>query len=489
MYPLINTMLIKENDTLRDAMKNIDQNCQGACFIINNDRQIIGILTDGDIRRALLGNMNLATHVTHVMNREFIRLPVDTPGHDILEKLSDRVKIIPLIDERGIPVDYAGVHKLHHIPIASPLLMGNELAYVTDCIKTGWVSSQGTFVGKFETMFRDYCEMPYALAVSNGTVALHLALVALDIGEGDEVIVPDLTFAASINAIIYTGATPVIADIDPVTWTLDPASVERMISPQTKAIMPVHLYGHPCHMDELLALATKHNLYVVEDCAEALGSKYNGQPVGTFSDAATFSFFGNKTITTGEGGMIIFKDEKIYKRAQMLRDHGMSKEKRYWHLEVGFNYRLTNLQAALGVAQMERVTEFVEAKRKIADTYNSVVNLQPEFTAPPSEKWAYSSYWLYTFIVKPDSGLMRDRLIDKLLKKGIETRPIFYPLHVMPPYIGYRKDGDMLVSTYVSRNGISLPSSVSISEEELFQVVRALHEILDTHKILISEGI
>jgi perosamine synthetase len=252
-------------------------------------------------------------------------------------------------------VDYSTIYKLRSISIASPLLNGNELNYVTDCLKTNWISSQGKYVKEFERQFELYHENFNAVAVSNGTVALHLALEAIGIGENDEVLVPNLTFAASVNAIIYAKAIPVLVDISKETLNIDLNKIENLITKNTKAIMVVHLYGSPCDMNSIIEISKKYNLKIIEDCAEALGSYYYNRPVGVFGDVSTFSFYGNKTITTGEGGMVLFKDNEIAEKARVLRDHGMSKSKRYWHDFVGYNYRLTNIQAAIGVAQFERL--------------------------------------------------------------------------------------------------------------------------------------
>ena len=326
--PTIQSLLVHQNTSIKDALSIIDKNAQGIVFAIDDQSKLVGVLTDGDIRRALLRGISLNEPVSVGMQRKFVSRPVSTSSKDLILLLNDQIRHIPLVDENNIPVDYACPHRLHQIPIMEPSLTGNEIEYVTDCIKTNWISSQGMYVRKFESLFAEYCGYPYALAVSNGTVALHLALVALHIGPGDEVIVPDLTFVASINAILYTGATPVIVDIHIETWTIDPSEIEKKITSATKAIMPVHLYGHPCHMDEIMAIAKRHNLFVVEDCAEAIGSKYKNKIVGSFGEVSTFSFFGNKTITTGEGGMVLFRDKETHERAKKLRDHGMVPTKR-----------------------------------------------------------------------------------------------------------------------------------------------------------------
>lgn len=481
--PDIKDLLLLHTATLKDALALIDKNAQGICFVTGPGHKLVGLLTDGDIRRGLLAGSALDTSVEQIMQTNYTALPVNTPQHLILEKLSQNIRHIPLIDENGALVDYACFSRMRRTPIMQPLLNGNELTYLTECIQTGWISSQGAFVKRFEKEFAEYCSAQYPVAVSNGTVALHLALAALDIKAGDEVIVPDLTFAASINAIVYTGATPVIADVDKSTWTISVADIEKNITPRTRAIMPVHLYGHASHMDEIMALAKKHNLLVIEDAAEAIGGKYKGKHVGSFGDAATFSFFGNKTITTGEGGMVFFKDKKAYEKAVVLRDHGMSKEKKYWHDHVGFNYRMTNLQAAIGCAQLERIDEFVSAKKRIADFYNRILAETNFFILPPQESWAVNGYWLYTVLLKKDAGITRDELIDKMMKNGVETRPAFYPLHEMPPYKNYPTKSTFENSNYISAQGISLPSSVNITEEELENIKQALHNIFVSVKL------
>jgi len=482
--PEINEFIITADRAVKDALKIIDSNAQGTCFVVDQSGKLIGVITDGDIRRALIDGKSVESKVMDVMQTKYTSLPVTTPIDQIQATITDRIRHIPLVDENNVPVDYASFTRAHRIPVMTPLLNGNELKYVTECITTGWISSQGAYVKKFEQVFAEYSAMQYGVAVSNGTVAIHLALVALGIGEGDEVIVPDLTFAASINGVIYTGATPVIADVDAETWTLSPEVVKKLITPKTKAIMPVHIYGHPCHMDELMAIAKEHNLLVIEDCAEALGALYKGQHVGSFGDAATFSFFGNKTITTGEGGMVLFKDENVCNKAMVLRDHGMSKQKRYWHDFVGFNYRMTNIQAAIGVAQLERLDEFVKAKRNMAAVYNSGLSVNTHITIPPEMEWAFNGYWLYTAIIDPTGGVSRDELIEKLMKNGVETRPVFYPLHAMPPYLEYVRNGQTFpVTDHLSRNGISLPSSVTISAEEQNSILKAVSAIFKTRKL------
>lgn len=474
----IKKIIVNQKDKLKDALQVLDEIGLGTLFIVDDLEKLVGVLTDGDIRRFLISGGNIDDNVNEVMNKTFFSLSVDTDNEIILKHINNKTRIIPLLDDTGKIVDYASINKLRRITISSPYLQGNELLYITDCIKTNWISSQGKYVRQFEQLFSDYHEKHTAIAVSNGTVALHLALVALGVGEGDEVIVPNLTFAASINAVIYTGATPVLVDVEKDSFNIDFDKIEGFISSKTKAIMPVHIYGQTCNMDKLAAIVNKHNLLVVEDCAEALGSKYKGRPVGVFGDAATFSFFGNKTITTGEGGMVLFKDPEVAKKSAVLRDHGMSKEKRYWHDLVGYNYRLTNLQAAIGVAQFERLNDFVEAKRTLAEIYNKTLSEFSFFQTPIEEKKTINSYWLYTFLIKKNAPFTRGDLMDYLNKKGIETRPVFYPLHVMPPYKNFGNDDSLNISIEISECGMSLPSSVGLSEIEANYICNCISEFI-----------
>ena len=300
--------------------------------------------------------------------------------------------------------------------------------------------------------------------------------MSLGIESGDEVIVPNLTFAASINSIIHAGANPVLCDVNKENFNIDFRNLDQLITNKTKAIMVVHLYGRPVEMDEVLKIAKKYNLLIIEDCAEALGSRYNNQNIGTFGDASCFSFFGNKTITTGEGGMVIFKNKKFAELARKLRDHGMSPKKRYWHDVIGYNYRMTNLQAAIGVAQMERIDEIILKKRSIADLYKShLVELKNIKFLPDEGANEFSTYWLYTITL--NENINTDTLINKMKKYGIETRPCFYPIHEMPIYSKYVSEKtNYKNSEFISRHSISLPSSVNLSDKEIKYICSMLEE-------------
>jgi perosamine synthetase len=479
----VSKLIIDINSSLKEALVILEKTSLGTLFVVNSSYQIVGTITDGDIRRSLLINEGLESNVETIMNKSYTSLPSDVENEVILKTLNSEIKVIPLVDEFGVILDYATLNRIRRIPVASPLLSGNELAYVTDCIKTNWISSQGMYVRKFEEIFSTYHNNFHSLAVSNGTVAIHLALVALGIGPGDEVLVPNLTFAASVNAIIYTGATPVLVDIDPISWNIDLVKAEKHITNKTKAIMAVHLYGNVCDMNLMQSIAKNYNLFLVEDCAEALGSYYFNKPVGTFGDAATFSFFGNKTITTGEGGMVLFKNKKHAELGAVLRDHGMSKDKRYWHDLVGYNYRLTNLQAAIGVAQFEQLNKFVSLKRNIAHNYNNTLGKYKYFLLPSEVSGIINSYWLYTFLLTSDAPFSRQEIVNFLSKKGIETRPVFFPINIMPPYEQFANGLDFPISKRVSNSGISLPSSTNISNEELKFICNSIADFLENYNV------
>jgi len=359
------------------------------------------------------------------------------------------------------------------IPVAEPELRGNELKYVTECIETEWVSSLGKYVYAFEDKMAEMCDRRFALSVCNGTAALHLALEALGIGEGDEVIVPSMTFVATANAVSYTGATPVFIDSEKAYWQLDPEQLEGLITPRTKAIIPVDLYGHPVDMDAVIAVAQKHGLYVVEDAAESHGALYKGKPCGALGDVSCFSFYGNKVVTTGEGGMLLLDDEALYEKAKMLRDHAMSPTDRYYHPYIGFNYRLTNVQAAIGLAQIERLDEFVAIKRRNAAIYAEHLVGIPGVTLQPEAEWAKSVYWMYSILVDEPYSLSQGALMVELRDEGIDTRPFFHAIHTMPCH---KRDRSLPVAEHLARTGINLPSSVKLTEDQIVYICGKIRE-------------
>ena len=361
------------------------------------------------------------------------------------------------------------------IPISEPNISQKEISYVQKAVKSGWVSSLGAYAEKFENDFAKYCGRKYGISVSNGTVALHLALVTLDIGKGDEVIIPNFTFVAVANAVTYTGAKPVPVDIEADTWNIDPKKIEAKITKKTKAIIPVHTYGHPADMDSISKIAKEYNLFVVEDAAEAHGAEYKGRKVGSFGDISCFSFYGNKTITTGEGGMCLTDDENLYKRMMLLRDHGMKKEKKYWHEVIGYNYRLTNLQAALGCAQLERINDFIKIKRQNAKLYKSLLKDIPEITLPVEKKYAKNVYWMFSMLI---NNYDRDLIIEKLKKANIDSRVFFYPISDQPIYKNKVKDKNLEISKKIAYQGLNLPSSTKLRAKEIRYICNILKRII-----------
>jgi len=351
---------------------------------------------------------------------------------------------------------------MYNIPIYQPSLTGNEKSYVNECLDSTWISSKGHYIAEFENKFATYTGVKHAASVCNGTVALHLALVALGIGPGDEVIVPSLTYISSVNAIAYTGATPVFVDSVESSWQIDPEDVRRKINPSTRAIMVVHLYGHPCDMDPLVAIAREHGLFMVEDCAEAFGTLYKGRHVGCFGDVATYSFFGNKTITTGEGGMIVTNDETLHDRVCHFKGQGLAKHRQYWHDVIGYNYRMTNICAAIGLAQLEQADVFLAKKRQIAKWYAEGLEGVP-VTLHREVGDVQHSYWMCSILV--DDPLKRDPLRDALGREGVETRPSFYPVHTMPMYA--QKFQRHPVAESIGWRGINLPSWPDLKKDQL----------------------
>lgn len=360
------------------------------------------------------------------------------------------------------------------IPISQPNITQKEIDYVTDAVKSGWVSSLGKYINEFEEKFAKFCNTKYALTTSNGTTALHLILVSLGIKEGDEVIVPDLTFISTANAVNYTGAKVVLVDVEADTLCISPEAIKKAITPKTKAIIPVHLYGHPSDMEAINEIAKEHNLFVIEDAAEAHGAEINGKRVGSMSKAAIFSFYGNKIMTSGEGGMITTDDEELYKKMAYLRDHGMSKERRYWHTEVGFNYRMTNLQAALGVAQLDRIDELLDKKREIYEWYKEGLKDVPSIKLNTQRDGYKNVFWMICVEFDGYDDTQRDEFMKKLKEKGIDSRPYFYPISDMPIY----GQADTPITHQVYKKGINVPSYFDITKSDVDRVCKIIKEIL-----------
>ena len=355
------------------------------------------------------------------------------------------------------------------IQIAKPKLTGNELAYVTDCIESGWISSAGQYVDRFESAFAKTVGVKHAAACSNGTVALHLALLALNVGPGDEVIIPTLTYVATANAVLYCGATPVLVDSEPDTMNISPAAVEAAITPRTKAVIAVHLYGHPADMDALHAACAPRGIRIVEDAAEAHGALVGNRVVGSIGDVATFSFFGTKILTTGEGGMVTTNNPELDGYVRLFKGQGQDPARRYWFPVVGYNYRMTNIAAAIGLAQVEQFEQHLADRRRVAETYDRNFADLGDLLCLPVTRDGYTNVrWLYTPVLTDTVGLARDELMASLAADGIETRPGFYPMHQMPPYLDAGLHAP--VAEHLSNRGISLPTHGQLTEDDLAHI-------------------
>ena len=361
------------------------------------------------------------------------------------------------------------------IPVAVPHLSGNEKKYVDDCLDTTWISSNGKYVKEFESSFASWLGVKHALSCSNGTVGLHLTLLALGVKAGDEVLVPTFTYIATANAVRYCGAKPVFVDCLPDTWNIDPADMEKKITSHTKGVIPVHLYGNPSDMDAIMAIAQKYHLFVMEDAAECHGSDYKGKKTGTFGEISVFSFFGNKIITTGEGGMVVTDNDEMAAQMRLLKGQGMDPSRRYWFLETGYNYRMTNIEAAIGLAQLENIDAHIADRRKVAGWYDKFFREMPEYFIPQKVTAGASSvWWMYSILLTDKSRISRDALIKALEIDGIETRPLFYPMHIMPPF--FDDHAQCPTSENIALRGINLPTHALLSQDEAAYIFARLKQ-------------
>lgn len=346
-----------------------------------------------------------------------------------------------------------------------------------DCLNSNWISSKGSYVHRFEGAFAEFCGVRHAVSCSSGTAALHLALLAVGVGQGDEVIVPTLTFVATANAVTYCGARPVFVDSEAETWNMDPNLIEAKITPRTKAIIAVHLYGHPVDMDPVFAIARRHHLFVIEDASQAHGAQYKGRTVGSLGDIGTFSFYGNKNITTGEGGMVVTNDHKLAKRVAQLRGQGVDPERTYWFPIVGYNYRMTNIAAAIGLAQLEKIEWHLERRREVAMWYQELLKGVPDFAFQLEKPWARHAFWMVSFVFKNDI-IERDAVSAYLAEEGIETRPIFYPVHTLPPYQTANEVQAYPIAERIARHGISLPTWAGLKRQDVQYICNCMLEYL-----------
>ncbi len=364
------------------------------------------------------------------------------------------------------------------IPVNRPLFISNEKKYLQQCIDSGWISSEGPFVKQFENNFAKYVARKHGVAVSSGTAALEVAVGAIGLKPGDEVIMPTFTIISCALAVLAYGGVPVFIDAEPETWNIDVNKIEQKITKKTKAIMAVHIYGHPSDMDAILKIAKKHKLLVIEDAAEVHGAKYKGKKCGSFGDISIFSFYANKIISTGEGGMVLTNNKKFAVRAEFLRNLGFNNKKRFYHTELAKNYRITNLQAAVGVAQLKNIEKLVNIKRKNAAEYTKQLKSAKGLQLPVQKTWAKNVYWMYGVVLDASLGIDAEVFAKKLAKKGVQTRPFFYPMHLQPVLKKYVQEGEFPISERIVKYGLYLPSGLGLKKEEITKVCSAIKEIL-----------
>tara|TARA_B100001250_G_scaffold411928_1_gene441820 strand:- start:49 stop:1548 length:1500 start_codon:yes stop_codon:yes gene_type:complete len=467
-------------------LRKINSTALGVIFVVTKNNIIFGSISDGDIRRYLLNkNLDIIDYKSNLIKKNPVTASINEDKKNILKLLDPtlnkvRINCLPLINSQKKIVDFASIYDLGRIPLLSPQISLEEKNNVMNCLNTGWISSVGNYVEKFEKEFTKYLGGGYALSVTNGTTALELAIRSLGIGKGDEILLPNFTFAATINAVINSKATPKLIDINRKTWTIDLDQIKKNITKKTKAIMPVHVYGQSAHSDEINKIANKYNILVIEDCAEALGGIYKNKLIGLNGDCSTFSFYPNKIITTGEGGMVVFNNKKIYEKAKKLRNQGRSTTKVFWHDYAGYNFRMTNIQAAIGLAQLKRINNFMKLRTQIFKIYDNFFKKHKEIELLPKNKWSKNSLWLYTILIKSLNEKKRDKLIKSLSSLGIETRPGFYPLNTMKPYKKF-STGIYPVTNRISYISLSLPSTPTLKKSEIYYIYRNV--ILEKNKL------
>lgn len=476
--------LLGPDMSVYDAMEKMDKMGAAWACVVTAERKVLGVMTHGDIRRFLLNGGSMDSSCSIATNKEFFSLSSGVLDSEVMSALT-KFDFVPIVDaQSGVLVDVATSKSLHSIPILEPNLGQIELARLNETFLSGWISSRSPAVTGFEKKIEEFTGLKNCLAVSNGTVAIHLALESLGIGEGDEVIVPDLTFAATANAVLQAGATPVFVDVEHDSLGLDFELVKKAITDRTKGLLLVHLYGFPARdYEKIHELCQEKGIALIEDCAEALGTYSNGQHVGLRGDAATFSFFGNKLITTGEGGAVAFKSSLIADKARVLRDHGQSPERRYYHEVAGFNYRLTGLQAAIGVGQFERISELLKSKQRISEGYRRRLEGESGVSWMNERISGESSHWLNVVKIDFDPTATQSVVavvINTLAQEGIEIRPVFFPLHSMPPYSRFKLHSaeDVPVSAQWNESAICLPSSTTLSDADLVYVADSFKNLL-----------
>ena len=475
----LSTLLINQKLTVRDVMLRMNDFCLDTVFVVDCENTLVGVITDGDLRRKLLKGHGLDDALSEVMNKDYTAASIYDKRSDIVSLRKDGIKSIPLLDEFQKVIGCIGQEVDEYIPIYNTTFEGNELLYLTDCIKKSWVSSAGEYVKKFEQKFSEFTGLNDCISTSSGSTALELAISLCNLNKNDEIIVPDLTFASPINSAIRSNSIVKLVDVDRDTMCINTNLLLDKITNKTKAIIIVNLYGYPVDILELKKNIPSH-IKIIEDCAESLGSFRNNKHSGYYSDFATFSFYGNKTITTGEGGMLFCSNNFKKAEAKILRDHGMNPKKRYWHDQVGFNFRMTNLQGALGLAQMENIEKVLRRKKRVFQKYKDLmIPFGFSFNADDALD-VENSRWLVTTTHENIENYGVEKLEYQLKLLGIDIRKVFYPLSSMPIYKSYKK-GIYPNSSYLNNSYICLPSSPNLTSENIEIIVDKILMLLGLH--------
>lgn len=460
------------SESILAAVEKCLDNGAGSCFILDDDDRLAGRISLDDIRRAILdGSAIREPGLEQYLASRGAAADVNLLRND---NTVDSDILQPVLSSTGQLTDIRIDRSGQYVQVARPDLTHHEFRAILDAFISSWVSSKGPYIGKLEEEFSAFVGQPHGVAVSNGTVALHLALLALGVGPGDEVIVPDLTFAATINAVLYCGATPVIVDVDAQSWSMSAAAFAAAITPRTKAVIPVHLYGRPAEIGPITEIAHRLNIRVIEDCAEAHGATYDGRIVGQFGDIACFSFYANKIVTTGEGGICLTASDSLAQTLRELRDHGMTPSRSYWHERVGYNYRMTNLQAAIGQSQLWRIRRKLERNRQLAEQYQVALKDIPGVTFPPDLPVISQPVVWLTCVQVPASK--RTALLTAAQAAEIEMRPFFHPLSMLPPYEKYARRCPNSIT--LSETGLNLPTSRFVDETVIARVAALFRTVM-----------
>jgi len=482
----IENITLKEGNTIKEAMECINKSGVRMVVIIDEDLKVLGVVTDGDIRNSLVKGKNLDSSLKEIMITNPITAQENTPASMLLDiMLSKYIQEIPVVDAEGRIIDIALLRDLKSIPLSSPDITHKEVEIINQVLATPFLSI-GPKVKEFEEKAASYIGTKYAIAVNSGTSGLHLCVRSLGIKDGDEVITAPFSFISSANCILFERAKPVFVDIDKDTLCIDVSKIEEKITPKTRAILPVHIFGNPAEMEEIMRIAKKHNLYVIEDACEAIGTEYQGKKVGSFGDAGVFGFYPNKQMTTCEGGMIVTNDEKIAKLCQSMRNQGRD-ENDSWlsYSRLGYNYRLGEIEAALGLIQLERMNEMLEKRQRVADHYNKRLADVEGIKIPYLDPRIKISWFVYIIRLNPErfSKEDRDKIIERLENRGISCRNYFPPIHLQPFYVemfGFKK-GDFPITEQISDSTIALPFYNNLTEKEIDYICDNLKDILKTY--------